>query len=97
MQLYDNLINNCLGKIQKVSKTTYAYRENLWQESQSQEMILKSEMAFELGGDNKKGISITAITCDDAIVNQDEIIVVGEDLPNIHKDTSYIRLAFLFL
>ena len=57
--------------------------------------ILRSEMAYELGGDNLPAIGSQMLTADAALVSGDEIWLYGKDLPQIQKNTAFARFALV--
>ncbi len=62
-----------------------------WPDTGSRNMILRSDMAYELGGEGFPALGATAVTVGGFA--QDEILLCGPDLPEIRKDVPYARLT----
>ena len=56
-------------------------------------MILQSDMAYELGGHNLPAVGNTLVTTEEDFVPEDEIILIGKDLPQ-HQPEGYAYPAF---
>ena len=52
-------------------------------------------MAYELGGHNLPAVGNTLVTTETELVGEDEIILIGKDLPQITEDTPYARIALV--
>lgn len=95
MKLYDEIIQKILDVIpadavaQPVSKTPS------WPMAGEHMMVLRSEMAYEMGSDLKPGFGATILTGNANLVPQDEILVYGQDLAKITADTPYLRIALV--
>ena len=48
-----------------------------------------------MGGENLNSVAYTLFTEDDELVGKDEIIVIGKDLSEIKKDSSFARIALV--
>ena len=62
-----------------------------WPDTGSRNMILRSDMAYELGGETLPALGATAVTVGG--LSRDELLLYGPDLPEIRKDTPYARLT----
>ena len=62
-----------------------------WPDSGSRNMILRSDMAYELGGENLPALGATAVTVGGLF--RDELLLCGPDLPEIQKDVPCARLT----
>ena len=58
-------------------------------------MVLRSDMAYELGGGTLPAVGNTLLTTEEEIVREDEILPVGKDLGEIKEDTPYGRIAIV--
>lgn len=67
--------------------------ETGWRDVSDRTMILRSEMAYELGGEQQPAIGCTIITADEKLAAADEITLLGQDLPQINGDVPYARVA----
>jgi CO dehydrogenase/acetyl-CoA synthase beta subunit len=76
-----------------------AIRENAanleWPTAEDDNLILRHEMAYELGGADCYAVSAMGFTSQESLVSRDEIIQIGPDLPQIKNDTAYARLVFV--
>ncbi len=100
MMLYDDLIADTLGQLDQKAVKNLPLKDAAgpkanWPDSGKAMMILRSDMAYELGGSNLAAVGNTLITTDDSLVAQDEILLLGPDLPEIKKDSSYARIALV--
>jgi CO dehydrogenase/acetyl-CoA synthase beta subunit len=96
MQLYDKEIL----KFKKLIAEYPIERENIskaWQMSEQEELILRGDMAYELGGGTMAAISGLGFVASEEIVPEDSIICVGQDLADIHQDVAYARMTFIRL
>ncbi len=96
MKLYDDIItrwgtlfNEYPCRALKVKK------EQVWEDIANQNFVLRSDMAYELGGSSSDLMALggTAITDNGDLVPKDEIILIGDDIPDIKSDVSYGRIA----
>ncbi len=69
--------------------------ETAWPEVSDRSMILRSEMAYELGGENLAAIGATLVTADRGLVPEDGVTLLGADLPEIQSDAPYGRIALV--
>jgi hypothetical protein len=65
-----------------------------WADLGNNNMVLRSDMAYELGGSHLPALGCTAVTADENLVPEDQILLYGRDLPELTKDVPYARLAF---
>lgn len=66
-----------------------------WEDVGNQNMILRSDMAYELGGDNFPALSGIALTQDKTLVSEDEVLLFGPDLSQIKKEQPFARLTIV--
>ncbi len=97
MRLYDENIAelNRLLEGRKAGRKKIGGTLSDWQDVGEQNLILKQEMAYELGGGGREALGALAVTADDRLVGADEIAVYGPDLPEIKGDTDYARIALV--
>lgn len=72
-------------------------QNEIWQDAGEYNMILPSEMAFELGGGVHKAVSALGFTSDRGLVGEDEILLFGPDLPEIRENIDYARITLIRL
>ncbi|MCR4781201.1 MAG: carbon monoxide dehydrogenase [Lachnospiraceae bacterium] len=95
MKLYDEAIKKLLEKIKDLSTISLDYETKSWEDVGDHNLILRQEMAYELGGSTHDAISAMGITSDDKIVPCDSLSLIGPDLNEIKEDTSYARIAII--
>lgn len=95
MNLYDDLIDGCLQLVENMPKASRFKPRQLepWECSDSPQIILKSDMAYELGGGSLPAVSMLAVCSHQEW--EDEIMVIGDDLPDIGSNAPYARIALL--
>lgn len=97
MRLYDEIIHDILTSLEKQDKHILPVGAAAdpvsrdWQDAGKAMMILQSDMAYELGGHNLPAVGNTLVTTGKDFVPEDEIILIGKDLPEITEDTPYAR------
>jgi CO dehydrogenase/acetyl-CoA synthase beta subunit len=95
MKLYDEAINTLLEKIRDLSTVCLDYTHSKWEDVGDQNLILRHDMAYELGGGSLDAISCMGVTSDSTLVPNDEVLLIGPDLDEIKEDTSYARIALV--
>lgn len=95
MKLYDNTIREISELVNAYQADTLQKPEHAWPMDNGKVMILRNDMAFELGEGLKPGIGITLVTDDPEAVKEDEALLIGEDLCSIKGDTPYARIAIV--
>ena len=68
-----------------------------WEVTAQESLVLKRDMAYELGGGMNKAISSIAFTTSCECVSDDGVYLMGEDLQDIKEDISYARFTFIRL
>lgn len=94
MQLYDDEIRDWLSLCNR-GKTFSVSQAQCWPDAGSHQMILRGDMAYELGGSTPSLYALggTGLTENSEFVPQDEIRLIGPDLCEIKDNTSYARLT----
>lgn len=95
MKLYDDSIAELYGFLRDVPcrPLETAPGGAGWPDVGESNMILRSEMAYELGGDSCMALSGLALTGSRELVPEDGVFLYGPDLPELHEDISYARIA----
>lgn len=93
IELYDK----CLAEIMALLKPLEGKRlaiegECSWPDAGDRNMVLKSDMAYELGGGNLPALSGTGFVTTDTL-KEDELILYGPDLQEIRGDGPYARIV----
>lgn len=92
MKLYDEFIKQIS---ELLASSLIIDKKADWPIVNDRSMILKSYMAFELGGGQNTGLGITVITDNNNLISEDKICLLGPDICNIKSDTSYARIALV--
>jgi len=71
--------------------------DKAWEVTAQESLVLKRDMAYELGGGMNKAISSIAFTTSSECVSDDGVYLMGEDLQDIKEDISYARFTFIRL
>ncbi len=96
MKLYDE----CLSGIEEILRE-YPTRkldtghDGIWPDAGKNQIILQSDTAYELGGGTLPAISSIALTDSSDLVTDDEVLLIGEDLPDIRENTPFARIALI--
>ena len=91
MRLYDEVLSRWEDMLTGKPLRSLPVTTPLWPEAGDGNMVLRSDMAFELGGGTMSALGATAVTT--VGVEKDEILLLGKDLPELRGDTPYARLA----
>ncbi len=95
MKLYDESIKELLAVLD-FSKAKHLDMVNTdWEDVGDHNLILRADMAYELGGGTHPAVSAMAVTCNNEFVNGDEVLLIGPDLNEIKNDTPYARIAIV--
>lgn len=95
MKLYDESIKELLAGIDITSAKKLDIVNATWKDVGDHNLILRADMAYELGGGTFPAVSGMAVTCNDEFVNTDEVMLIGPDLDEIKADTPYARIALV--
>lgn len=95
MKLYDESIKELLGTID-LSKACRLDTVNAnWEDVGDHNLILRADMAFELGGGTMPAVSVMGVTASKELVPSDEVYLIGPDLKDIKEDQPYARIALV--
>lgn len=98
MRLYDKLISQALQLIASSGDNQMVRGQcqgETCRDSGDFDLVLKSDMAYELGGGTLPAISGLFFTSDQSFVPQDEIWRLGPDLSEIRENVPYARLTLI--
>lgn len=94
MKIYDQLIQDCL-ELLKGQPGIRLRTDECWKDVGECNLIMRGEMAYELGGGTLPAISGFALTAAEGLIENDELWLYGPDLPELKADTPYARLTFI--
>ncbi len=97
MKLYDEVIQSWYGLMQghAAEKLVVSTDEDRWEDVGKNNVILRGDMAYELGGGTLPAIGGVALTDSKELVPEDAVYRIGPDLHEITEDTCYARLAVI--
>ena len=94
MKLYDDVLREVLAGLEAYpARRLNKHGESCWKDTGKEAMILRSDMAYELGGGTLPALGSTILTTNQELVPEDEILLYGKDLGEIRKDWPYARIA----
>lgn len=94
MEIYNQLIGDTLKML--TGEKVFSYKaEECCKTCEKGTLIFSKDSAFELGGSALPAVNMT-LFCTDEEIN-DEVILVGRDIPEITGDVPYARIAILSL
>ncbi len=70
-------------------------RKEKWKDMGKNQIIFQNDMAYELGKGTLPGVSSIAITDSAKFVPEDEVLLIGNDLPDINGDMPFARIALI--
>ena len=101
MRLYDEVIERIQREFREYAdEKDWQLRElpvgeSDWKDVSDRSMILRSDMAYELGSGTLPAIGSTIITAEENLVLKDRIFLVGKDLNELQADVPYARIALI--
>ena len=95
MKLYDESIKELLAGLDFSKAKNLDMVNTDWEDVGDHNLILRADMAYELGGGTNSAVSAMAVTCNNEFVNGDEVLLIGPDLNEIKNDTPYARIAIV--
>lgn len=97
MKLYEECIGTLAEQMQPfdVRRLLISETDALWQDEGKNQLIFRSDMAYELGGDRLPCVSGIFLTDKEETVPGDEVWLCGKDLPELKGDTPYARIALV--
>ena len=96
MELYNELIRETEGLLRGRPLRSWDYEASrAWQDAGASELGLGRDAAFELGGGGQPAAQFTAVTTSPSLVERDQVLLWGPDLPQLRGDSPYARIALL--
>lgn len=95
MKLYDEAIQKCAALLNAQAGRALPLDGANWPEVSDHNMILRSDMAYELGGEGLPAVGCTLVTADESLCPADGLTLLGPDLPGIQKDVPFARIAIV--
>ena len=95
MKLYDDVIKEVLSSLEGAPLQALNLADANWEDVGDHNLILRADMAYELGGGTHPAVSAMAVTADETFVGEDEVYLLGPDLSEITEDRPYARIALV--
>ncbi len=96
MELYNSLIGETRALFEKLPQTSWDYNaRDCWASSETSELVLQKDAAFELGASGKGSANYVLFTSDPSLVAKDQTILCGKDLKEIKGDCDFARIVLL--
>ena len=96
MALFDQMIHDTMDLLAPLGARRYGFNpDKCAKEGDPNDLILKRDMAYELGEGSYSSTSFTAITQDSKIVKEDGIYVIGKELEDIVSDGPFARVTII--
>lgn len=96
MHLYDKNIRELMEYLQEFSPRKLSDAK-AWKCTDQDSLVLRSDMAYELGGGTLAAVSGLGFTTSEELVPESGVYLIGRDLSELKTDTAYARITFLRL
>jgi len=96
MELYNSLFKETETLLANGTPKTWD-RSSLrsWKDLGASELVLQKDAAFELGASGKGSANYVLFTSNSELVNKDQVLLYGPDLPQIKGDCDFARIVLL--
>lgn len=95
MKIYNEQITKVLELLKTERGQNLDVNGLPWQDIGKQNLVLRGEMAYELGGGTLPAVSFLGVTSSEDLVPTDATILYGKELSEISTDTPYARIILL--
>ena len=96
MELYNALIKDTLGLLESGSPRVWPYRPGEeWKDLGQSELVLQKDAAYELGASGRGSANYVLFTSGSELVDRDQTLLYGQDLPEIRGDVDFARIVLL--
>ena len=93
MKLYDETIKSIMSSLESHELNQLDIVNANWEDVGNHNLILRADMAYELGGGTCPAVSAMGVTASAELVPEDEVFLLGPDLSEIKADQPYARIA----
>lgn len=97
MNIYNEQIKRVLNLLEKEQEKELEINGELWEDIGKQNLVLRSEMAYELGANALPAISFLGVTSNKELVSTEGAFLYGKDLSEIKSDSPYARITLLYV
>lgn len=95
MKLYDETIKCIMSSLDGAPLKQLDIVNANWADAGDHNLILRADMAYELGGGTCPAVSAMGVTASTELVSADEVYLLGPDLSEIKEDQPYARIALV--
>ena len=95
MKLYDETIKCIMSSLEGAPLKQLDIVNANWTDAGDHNLILRADMAYELGGGTCPAVSAMGVTASTELVPADEVYLLGPDLSEIKEDQPYARIALV--
>ncbi len=95
MKIYDEQISNVISLLHGQSGQKLETNCSPWPDAGRQNLVLRSEMAYELGAGTLPAVGFLGVTSSKELVDGDGVVLYGKDLSALSTDTPYARITLL--
>jgi CO dehydrogenase/acetyl-CoA synthase beta subunit len=95
MKLYDETIKCIMSSLDGAPLKKLDMANANWADAGDHNLILRADMAYELGGGTCPAVSAMGVTASTELVSADEVYLLGPDLSEIKEDQPYARIALV--
>lgn len=96
LELLDGVIRELEQTLAPLQKQIWQWSpQNVWPSSGENELVMRSEAAYELGAAGLSSVCCSCVTADAALAGEDRVELYGPDLAQITQDTPYARITLL--
>jgi len=92
---YDDCVRRCLELVDGLPLRRLERPVRPWPDAGERDLVLKADMAFELGGGELPALGVTVPASRERLPGGDEILLYGPDLGELRGDAPYARLALV--
>ncbi len=96
MKLYNPIIQGTEELLRPLRPKVWAYdAAAAWEDVGESELVLMRDAAYELGGSDMPAVNYTCVTTDSRLIDENQVLLYGPDLKDIHGDCAYARIVLL--
>lgn len=95
MKLYNEQISNVIALLPEKRSQELDLCDASWPEVGRQNLVLRSEMSYELGAGSLPAVSFLGVTSSKELVPESGAMLFGQDLNQLSHDTPYARITLL--
>ena len=96
MELFNSLIRDTQALLDKGAPKVWTYRPgDEWKDIGNSELVLQKDAAYELGASGRGSANYVLFTSSSELVNEDRILLYGQDLKDIRGDCDFAVRDYL--